>query len=223
MVIIQILIVLTCCIVGYLFGSISTGTILSKKLFKKDIRELGSKNSGATNMGRIFGLKVGFVIIILDMLKTCLPIWISFFVLKYTPLNQYNMSYYGYLIAGLGAVIGHCFPLFYGFKGGKAVSSFGGFIVATCWFLIPNGLILYLLLLKIQKKVSLTSIIVSFVIACTSLTLMYLPSYFMNFNMNSGINYSVALFISSIILIIRHKDNIKRIISGKESKIKWMK
>ena len=157
----KIIIGICCLIIGYLFGSISTAVILSKKIYKQDIRELGSKNSGATNMGRTFGLKVGFVIIILDMLKTCLPIWISFFVLKYTPLNQYNMSYYGYLIAGLGAVIGHCFPLFYGFKGGKAVSSFGGFIVATCWFLIPIGLILYLLLLKIQKKVSLASIIIS--------------------------------------------------------------
>lgn len=223
MVIIQILIVLTCCIVGYLFGSISTGTILSKKLFKKDIRELGSKNSGATNMGRVFGLKTGLLVIILDMLKTIIPIWITFFILNKTSLVKYELGNVCHLLSGLAAIIGHCFPIFFSFRGGKAVSSYAGFVAATSWFLIPIGLFLYLLILKIQKKVSLTSIIVSFVIACTSLTLMYLPSYFMNFNMNSGINYSVALFISSIILIIRHKDNIKRIISGKESKIKWMK
>ena len=223
MVIIQILIVLTCCIVGYLFGSISTGTILSKKLFKKDIRELGSKNSGATNMGRVFGLKIGLLVIILDMLKTIIPIWITFFILNKTSLVKYELGNVGHLLCGISAIIGHCYPIFFSFKGGKAVSSYAGFIAATSWFLIPIGLVLYLIILKIQKKVSLTSIIVSLVIACISLTLMYLPSYFMNFNMNSGINYSVALFISSIILIIRHKDNIKRIISGKESKIKWMK
>lgn len=223
MVIIQILIVLTCCIVGYLFGSISTGTILSKKLFKKDIRELGSKNSGATNMGRIFGLKIGFIVIILDMLKTIIPIWLSFFILKYTPLNQYFISKYSHLFSGLGVIIGHCYPIFFNFKGGKAVASFAGFVAATSWFLIPIGLLLYLLILKIQKKVSFTSITVSLIISLLSLVLMILPYYFMNFSMPSGIIYSLSLFISSLILIIRHKDNIKRIIQGKESKIKWMK
>ena len=219
----KILIGICCLIIGYLFGSISTAVILSKKIYKQDIRELGSKNSGATNMGRIFGLKVGFIIIILDMLKTCLPIWISYFVLKYTPLSQFNMAFYGYLISGLGAVIGHCFPLFYGFKGGKAVSSFGGFIVATCWFLIPIGLCFYLLLLKIQKTVSLTSIILSIVLSCLSFLLPLLPSWFMNFEMESGIAYSITLCLIALILVIRHKDNIKRIIEGNERKIKWMK
>lgn len=223
MIFIQILIGLCCVIVGYLFGSISTGIIISKSFYKKDIRDYGSKNAGGTNMGRVFGKKAGLLVIILDMIKTAIPILVSFFTLKYTSLSQYNMSYYGYLIAGLSAVIGHCYPIFFGFKGGKAVASFSGFILATSWFLLPIGLGLYLLVLKIQKKVSLTSIIVSLIISLLSFTLIILPDWFMNFKMESGILYSITLLVCAIILAIRHKDNIKRIINGTESKITWMK
>ena len=220
---IQILIGICCSVIGYLFGSISNGIIISKTFFKQDVRDYGSKNAGGTNMGRVFGKKVGLIVIILDMIKTLIPIWTAFFVLKYTPLNQYNMSYYGYLIAGLSAVIGHCYPIFFNFRGGKAVASFSGFVVATSWFLVPIGLTLYLGLLKLQKKVSLTSIIFSLIISGLSFLLIILPDWFMNFNMESGIAYSITLFMCSIFLAIRHKDNIKRIINGTESKITWMK
>lgn len=219
----QILIGICCLIIGYLFGSISSGIIISKKFFKKDVRDFGSKNVGGTNMGRVFGKKAGLIVIMLDMLKTIIPIWLAYFILKYTPLNQYNMSYYGYLIAGLGAVIGHCYPVFFGFKGGKAVASFSGFVIATCWFLVPIGLILFLLILKIQKKVSLTSILFSLISSLLSFMLIILPDWFMNFGMEYRIGYSISLLICSIILAIRHKDNIKRIINGTESKITWMK
>ena len=223
MLLIQILIGLSCALIGYLFGSISTGIIISKKIYKKDIRDFGSKNSGATNMGRIFGLKIGFVVIILDMLKTCIPVWISFFILKYTSLNNYEMQDIGYLLSGLFGVIGHCFPIFHKFKGGKAVSSFAGFVASTCWFLIPIGLLTYILILKIQKKVSLTSIITSLLISSLSFLLIILPNYFMNFGITYNIYYSITLLFMSIILIIRHKENITRIFKGTESKIKWMK
>ena len=220
---IQILICIICSVVGYLFGSISSGIILSRKIYKKDIRELGSKNSGATNMGRIFGLKVGFIVIILDMLKTAIPIWICYFILKFTALSNYNLDKIGFLIAGLSALIGHCYPIYHKFKGGKAVSSFAGIIASTSWILIPIGLFLFLLLLKIQKKVSLTSIIVSITLSILSIPLIFLPNYLMNFGIEASIYYTIILFISSLILIFRHKENIKRIINGEESKIKWMK
>lgn len=220
---IQILICIICSVVGYLFGSISSGIILSQKIYKKDIRELGSKNSGATNMGRIFGLKVGFIVIILDMLKTAIPIWICYFILKFTALSNYNLDKIGFLITGLSALIGHCYPIYHKFKGGKAVSSFAGIVASTCWLLIPIGLISYLVLLKLQKKVSLTSIIVSLFISTLSIGLIYLPNYFMNFKIQATIYYTLTLFICSFILIFRHKENIKRIIKGQESKIKWMK
>ncbi len=220
----QIIIVICSLIFGYLCGSISTGTILSKKIYGKDIRDLGSKNSGATNMGRIFGLKIGLVVIILDMLKTIIPIWVTYFILKLLP--NYYVSLFAPYISGLGVIIGHCYPLFFKFKGGKAVASFAGLIAATSWLLLIIGLVLYLLILKIQKKVSLTSIIVSLSLSLMSIALIFIPlplNFFMNFKLNCGIIYSSILLISSLILIIRHKDNIKRIISGQESKIKWMK
>lgn len=218
----QILICICCSIFGYLLGSISPGVILSKGVFKKDIREHGSKNSGATNMGRIFGLKVGLLIIILDMLKSAIAIWVSYSILKYTPLSQYGMAPYGYLFAAFFALFGHCYPIYHKFKGGKAVSSYCGIAVATCWPLTILGLIFYVVFLKIQKKVSLTSILLAIFSSCLSFVLLICPDWFMNFKIDYTIFYSITLCLCALLLVIRHKDNIKRLKDGNESKIKWM-
>lgn len=120
----SILLLLASALIGYLFGSIPNAVLIGKVFYHKDVREYGSKNAGGTNAGRVLGKKVGFIVIVLDLIKTIVPIYLCYCLLEYTPLSEYGLSEYGYIVAAFFALIGHCFPVFAGFKGGKAVSSF---------------------------------------------------------------------------------------------------
>lgn len=216
------LILLASLIIGYLFGSISNGILLGKILFKKDPRDYGSHNSGGTNVGRTFGKKIGLICIILDILKTIIPIWIVYFTLSYTGLARFNITEYAYLLTCISSLLGHCFPVWYNFKGGKAVSSFAGVLIATSWFLTIIGLIIFIIVLLVSKKVSLSSIITSFTSALLSLLLIVLPPYFMNFSLASGVLYTLTLIISSLFLIYRHKENIVRLLKHEEREVSFL-
>ncbi len=219
----KILIILVCALLGYLFGSISSGIILSQIKYKKDPRDYGSHNSGGTNVGRTFGLKSGLITIFFDVLKTIIPIWTCYFVLKYTGLNQFGMLEYGYLVCAVFTLIGHCYPIYHHFKGGKAVSCFGGVVLATSWALGIYGFILFASVILISKKVSLGSILGSFLIALSSFLLMLLPNFLMNFGMNASILYSCTLIVCSLFLIYRHKSNIVRLIHHEENELHFGK
>lgn len=216
------LILIVSMIIGYLFGSISSGILLGKILFKKDPRDYGSHNSGGTNVGRTFGKKIGLICIILDILKTIIPIYIVYFTLTYTGLAEFNVTEYAYLLTSICCLLGHCFPVWYNFKGGKAVSSFAGVIIATSWSLTIVGIILFAVILLLSKKVSLSSIICSFSVALLSLLLIVLPSFFMNFSISSGVLYTLTLIICSLLLIYRHKENIVRLIKHEEREVSFL-
>ena len=120
-------------ILGYFFGSIPTGIIIGKVFFHRDPRLEGSKNSGGTNVGRLFGKKIGLLCIILDMIKTVIPLIIVWSIIKFSSLNQALIDNFGsglwnngvlyVYLAPLGAMIGHCYPVFAKFNGGKAVAT----------------------------------------------------------------------------------------------------
>lgn len=215
-------ILLICSLIGYLFGSIPTSIVIGKIFFKKDIREYGSKNAGGTNAGRVFGKKVGLIVIIIDIIKTIIPIIAAYFICKYTSLNNYGVTEYAYQFSAIFCVIGHCFPIFAQFKGGKGVSSFAAIIFCTNWLLTIIGLCIFFLVLKLKKYVSLSSIfcalilpIIALVFAIVNLPIgMYYASY--------SYFYTLTIAISGILLIIMHRSNIKRLINHEERKIKWM-
>nr|MCR5184980.1 glycerol-3-phosphate acyltransferase [Bacilli bacterium] len=178
----NILSALFCLILGYFFGSIPTAVWIGKAFFHRDPRLEGSKNAGGTNAGRLFGKKIGVLVIFLDMLKLILPMYLCFLMFTYikfgnSPLcpkpeefDQFGLNYHYivgwpvYWLAVVGCVVGHCWPFFASFKGGKGVSCYMGTVCASTWMLglIPG--LTYFLFLKITKKVSLTSIIVSILI-----------------------------------------------------------
>lgn len=251
-ILINILGVLFCLILGYIFGSIPTAVWIGKVFFHRDPRLEGSKNAGGTNAGRLFGKKIGLLVIILDMIKLIIPVWITFLMLTYikfgekalvplpTEFNQFGFNFdyiIGwpvYWVTVIGCILGHCFPIFANFKGGKGVSCFMGTACGTTWMLGLLPAITYFIALKITKKVSLTSMITSVVISLLSwvwailmmvgvvpanlfLLPMYGPTLF------PGWVLSTVYTIGAIILIWRHKENIKRLKEGTERTITWMK
>lgn len=223
-----VLILFFCILFGYLFGSIPNGLIISKVFFKLDVREYGSHNIGGTNAGRVMGKKVGMIVILLDMIKMIIPLLISFFVLTKTNLNKYclaSMPEISYYSCALFVVIGHCYPIFAAFKGGKAVACTSGSLISTSYICFPAFLISFLLTLKIRKMVSLGSIVGTITATIISL-LVFVPSvseYITYPGFAHNYTYVILLFLETTILIIRHRNNIKRIKKNEESKISWMK
>lgn len=239
----NIIIGLSTFLIGYFFGSIPTGVILCKLIYHKDPRLEGSKNSGGTNVGRLFGKKMGLLVIILDMIKTAIPIVAIWAVFAFSPLKdvfEQNLGQkmfddgilYIYL-APLGAAIGHCFPIFADFKGGKAVATFGGFGLSTSWFLSLIGFGTFFIVLKIKKYVSLASIsaaISVIVFAWGIYALQFVaPESFWHYFMwgwgsylFAGWEYASVATVISILLIVRHSANIGRLIRHEERKISWM-
>ncbi|OEH94368.1 glycerol-3-phosphate 1-O-acyltransferase PlsY [Bacillus solimangrovi] len=186
-------------LLAYLLGSIPSGLIVGKVWFNKDIREHGSGNLGATNTFRILGLKAGFIVTIADILKgtlaASLPLWFG---------SELHL-----LLAGIGAVIGHTFPIFANFRGGKAVATSAGVLLAYDPILFLIILISFFIVLYLSKYVSLSSMIAG------------IP----------GIIYSIIIAdwplvsmitILEIFVVYRHRANISRIINKTEPKIKWM-
>lgn len=239
----NIIIGLSVFLIGYFFGSIPTGVILCKLIYHKDPRQEGSKNSGGTNVGRLFGKKMGLAVIILDMVKTAIPLVTVWLIFTFSPLKatfEANLGQkmwddgilYIYL-APLGAAIGHCFPVYAKFRGGKAVATFGGFGLATSWFCSLIGFGTFFITLKAKKYVSLASMMSGVVVIITSWALyiiqFFIPESFWHFFMwgwgsylLAGWEYATVATLISILLIIRHAPNIKRLVHHEERKISWM-
>ncbi len=248
----NILVAFICLFFGYLFGSFSFSIFIGKVFYHTDPRTVGSKNAGGTNAGRVWGKKIGLLVIILDMIKTVVPMWICWAVLTYVKFGgQYILcdtaSYYTaarydfmiqwpvYLLANLGSVIGHCWPIFYKFKGGKGVSAFMGTILGASWGLgwVP-ALAWYFPVLKKTKYVSFTSITMTIVasvvawiwaILCMTGVISgswcYFPFY--GPTINCSWHYALIITLMSVIVIYQHRGNIARLRAGVERKIKWMK
>jgi glycerol-3-phosphate acyltransferase PlsY len=147
-------------IIAYLFGSIPFGLLIGKVFFKKDIRDYGSHNIGGTNAGRVLGKPIGILVSSLDTLKCILAISITtgFYYLFF---RSFDSKYYttALSLVGLFCAIGHCFPIFADFRGGKAVATAFGFLVATNLIVGLVGIALYLLIILISRYVSLASIV----------------------------------------------------------------
>jgi glycerol-3-phosphate acyltransferase PlsY len=186
-------------LIAYLLGSIPSGLIVGKIFYGVDIREHGSGNLGATNAFRTLGIKAGTVVIIADILKgtlaTLLPTWFG------ADLHP--------LIAGMAAAIGHSFPIFAGFRGGKAVATSGGVLLAYEPVLFLLLVVAFLISLYISKYVSLSSIIVAIIAVIYTFFKGDIPLII------------VVLFLASFV-IFRHRANVKRILNKTEPKIKWM-
>lgn len=189
-------------VLAYLIGSIPSGLWIGKLFFQKDIREHGSGNLGATNAFRVLGLLPGSIVTAIDILKGTLATLLSL-------VFHLHVDHHLYLLTGIFAIIGHSFPIFAGFKGGKAVATSAGIILGYAPLLFIAVIIVFLITLKISKYVSLSSMITA-VIAL-------LLSVFAKDWVLSLLIACIAIFV-----IYRHRTNIARIKNGTEPKITWM-
>ncbi|KMY53862.1 glycerol-3-phosphate acyltransferase [Bacillus sp. FJAT-27231] len=186
-------------LLAYLLGSIPSGLIVGKCFFGIDIRQHGSGNLGATNSFRTLGVKAGVVVTLADILKgtaaTLLPLWLG------SDLEP--------LIAGVAAVIGHMFPIFAGFRGGKAVATSGGVLLGVQPVMFLVILLSFFISLYLTKYVSLSSIIVAIVAFTYAVILQNVPLI-------------IVVGLLAFFVIYRHRANIARIRNKTEPKIKWM-
>ena len=190
-------------IVSYLLGSISFSLVLSKLIHKDDIRKYGSKNAGATNMLRTYGWKLALFTVLGDMLKGIAAVVVG---------NLLIGNNFGGYIAGLACILGHMFPIFFKFKGGKGVATGAAIVLSvnpTAFFIVFTA---FVLCVVITKYVSLGSCVGA--TAFPLLTIMNCP--------NNIVTITCAIVIASLI-IWRHRGNIKRIVNQTESKITFKK
>ncbi|MBS4199090.1 glycerol-3-phosphate 1-O-acyltransferase PlsY [Bacillus sp. FJAT-49732] len=186
-------------LLAYLIGSIPSGLIVGKAFYGIDIRQHGSGNLGGTNTFRTLGKKAGITVTLADILKGTLVIFLPMiFGIDLHPL-----------IAGVFAVLGHMFPIFAGFRGGKAVATSGGVLLGYEPLLFVLLVIVFLISLKFSKYVSLSSILAGLFAVIYSLFTGDLPLIL--------VAAALAFFV-----IIRHRTNIKRIINKTEPKVKWI-
>lgn len=193
-------------IIAYLLGSIPSALWIGQIFYKKDIRQFGSGNLGATNTFRVLGKKAGFVVTLLDIFKGTAATLIPF-------LAVFDGTYLNPLLIGMFSVIGHMFPIFARFKGGKAVATSGGVMLGYHWPFFIFVLAAFFIVLKLSKMVSFSSMAVAFV------GIIYSVVYF---SITKDLYFLVVVLALAIFIIYRHRDNIKRIKAGTEPKITWL-
>ena len=189
---------------SYLIGSIPFGFLIGKLYGKIDVRTSGSGNTGATNIYRTLGTAPALFTFTLDMLKGFIPVFIST-----SYFHQQSILFS--IITGLCVIVGHCFPIFLKFKGGKGVASAAGIFFALIPIPALISLVLFIIILKASKYVSLGSITAALALPATA--------YFFSYQSELiGFTILVALFV-----IITHKSNIKRLLNGTENRFNTKK
>ena len=204
-------------IAAYLIGSINFAVIFTKAFTHTDVRDFGSGNAGTTNVLRVSGAKAGVLTFVADALKGAAACLIGLFIFKYvlySPDMPYFNAVYGKFICAFACMVGHCWPIFFQFRGGKAAAASVGIFAVCCPPAIVLGLIGFAICLLTAKMVSLGSLV-----ATTIVVLVTIISAF------TGIIGNVNPFVISIIMIVcgaivfyRHKDNIVRILNGTEKR-----
>ena len=215
-----ILLMLITAVPAYLLGSVNGAITASKVFYRKDIRDFGSGNPGLTNFYRTFG-KGGFLLVVLiDVIKTVAPVlfggWLfatytDMILTEVGPLHRIlDLAFFGQVLAGFFVMLGHCFPLFYKFKGGKGIMAIGAIVIVVNWQLALISWGVFIIVALITRYVSLASILGSIAFP-VSMAILHV----------GGIAERNIVILCVILVIVRHIPNIKRLIKGDESKLKF--
>ncbi|MEI2750282.1 MAG: glycerol-3-phosphate 1-O-acyltransferase PlsY [Ferruginibacter sp.] len=198
-------------IVAYLIGSIPTALIISKRFFGIDIRDYGSGNMGATNTFRVLGSKYGTIVMVMDILKGMAAVALYNF-LPYYLHNELDRT--NFMIGlGLAAVMGHIFPIFAGFKGGKGVATLLGMIIAVQPVIAVSCVGVFVLVLYLTRYVSLSSILGAIMLPISVLWIWN----------EHEVMYRIFALLVAFLVIITHQKNIGRLLRGVETRIPILK
>ena len=203
-------------VIAYLIGSINFSVILSKKMAGFDVREKGSGNAGTTNMLRSVGKKAAVITLFCDILKGVVSIVIAIIVGNIAKNLDRELLLQ---IAGIAVVLGHTFPIFFGFKGGKGVATSLGVLLMSNWQIGLICLVFALVLMALTRMVSLGSCAAA--VLFPVLTLFINQHYTVLTDGKSGRVYFIYSVILAIIVLYNHRSNIKRILSGTENKLSF--
>ena len=201
-------------IVAYLIGSISFSVIFSKKMAGFDVREKGSGNAGATNMLRSVGKKAAVLTLLCDALKGVVAIIFAIIVGAIAKESDKALLVQ---IAGILVVVGHTYPVFFGFKGGKGVATALGVLLITNWKIGLICLVFALVIMALTRIVSAGSVVAAVLFPVLVLFM------HTNYTISEGSSYFVYSIILAVIVLFNHRSNIKRILSGTENKLSFKK
>lgn len=201
-------------IIAYLLGSISFSVIISKKMAGFDVREKGSGNAGTTNVLRTVGKKASIITLICDILKGVIAILVAYIV----GLIMKDKVDKALLIelAGIAVILGHTFPIFFGFKGGKGIATALGVLMMTNWNIGLICLVFALVLMILTKMVSLGSIAAAILFP---VLIIFMPH---NAYLVDG-NYIIYSILLAVLVVFNHRSNVKRLLTGTENKIDFKK
>lgn len=195
-------------LVAYLIGSISFSVIFTKKLAGFDVREKGSKNAGSTNVLRTAGKKIAILTLICDVLKGVIVVLFARFIGK---VDNFEHTEYLVQLAGLMVVLGHTFPIFFGFKGGKGVATSLGVIMIVNWQIGLICLVFALILMILTRIVSLGSVAAAILFPVLTL--------FITENYPVPGDYRIFGILLGVFVCFNHRANIKRLLKGEEKRI----
>lgn len=182
---------------GYLLGSISFSVILTKQKYKVDVRNEGSGNAGATNVARVFGMKAGLLTLLFDILKMVIPMAVGYLL----------SGEWGVTVAGACGIIGHCFPLYFGFKGGKGVSVAATIAMFIDWRVTVISLLVFIISVATTRIVSISSCLAALSVLTTTIIFCY----------GEWAPITLALF-TAVLVIFMHRSNLQRLARGEEKK-----
>jgi len=215
-----IAVLLASIIPAYVLGSVNGAIITSKYLYRKDIRNYGSGNPGLTNFYRVFGKGGALLVIFIDAFKTIAPVIFGGWLFgRYTDMalsevwlfsRLFGISLFGQTISGLFVMLGHCFPLFYKFRGGKGVMAVGAILIVLDWRVALISWGTFIIITALTRFVSLGAIIGASLFPVAQMLL------------ELGGFWEIAVsFMCVVLLIARHEANIRRLIKGEESKFSF--
>ena len=196
-------------IAAYLIGSVPTAVWVSKAFFGVDIRDYGSGNAGATNTFRVLGSRWGTLVMVVDILKGSLAASLYFLIPQYlSDINELERTNFQ-IGLGLTAVLGHIFPIWAGFKGGKGVATLFGMVIAIQPLIAISCVAVFLLVLYLTRYVSLSSILAGVALPVFIILIFHEEEHL----------YRLFGIVVALLIIFTHQKNINRLLSGSESKV----
>lgn len=208
----------TMAIIAYFIGSINFSVIFSRKMAGFDVRDKGSKNAGTTNMLRTVGKKAALITLICDILKGVISVFIAFILgLIIGETNKALLVQ----IAGIFVIIGHTFPIFFEFRGGKGVATALGVLITTNYQIGLICLVFALVIMAITRMVSIGSVLAA--ILFPILTIFIHNNYLVQGAEGMDFGYIIYGIIIGLFVCFNHRENIKRILKGTENKLSFKK